>query len=192
MKSGCITAISIAILAVGTTTWAGGPGPTIPGPGIDPGLGERLKEQERQKLLPKTAPLPKRPDLVVTTFETIGRATVVRDHVEVPVRVVVKNQGTAEAPVFKTGVQLVPSGPLRFAAPGSRDDQYWTTATLAAGSSATFEGRVTFGPTDRHKTVSIRAVADSCDPVEFMPAYCRVQESTEGNNMSSPVSVALP
>jgi len=80
MKSGWITAISIAILAVGTTTWAGGPGgPTVPGPAASPGLGERLKEQERKELLPKPKfPIPlakecRDPAADSLTFQVLSR-----------------------------------------------------------------------------------------------------------------------
>ena len=189
MKSGWITAISIAILAVGTTTWAGGPGPTIPGPGIDPGLGERLKEQERQKLLPKkTLRLPNLPDLVVTMFETTGRSTVVGGQGEVPVRVVVKNQGTAPAPIFKVKVEHADTaGKLYwFTVPGQTDTtSARTNAPLAAGSSVTFAGKVAFGPVSPPESRNIRAVADSCAGDEFMPVYCRVQESNEHNNTNT-------
>ena len=100
MKSGWITAISIAILAVGTTTWAGGTGPTGPAPGVSPGLGERLQQQERQKLLPKPkAPIPlarecRDPAAQSLTFQVLSRGL---HPTEGRIRItgVVKNVGNA-------------------------------------------------------------------------------------------------
>lgn len=185
MKNGWIAAIGMAVLTVGSAAWAQVPGPTIPTPTI-PGVRP-------------TIPPIRVPDLVVTTFERTGAPTVVRhatlgDVVEVRVRVTVRNQGTAEAPKFKVEVENASTGgPYWFTVPGQTDRNYaWTNAPLAAGSSVTFAGKVTFGPTDRRRTVSIRAVADSCSDEDLMPRHCRVQESIEGNNTSSSISVALP
>jgi hypothetical protein len=38
----------------------------------------------------------------------------------------------------------------------------------------------------------LKAIADSCSGDEFMPDYCRVEESNETNNESTPISIALP
>jgi len=185
-KSGWFAALSMGMLFVGSLTWAGGPvgpGPTILKPVPTPTI---------PGIRPTIPPI-RVPDLRVT-LATTGRATVVGDHVEVPVRVVVKNWGTGEAPKFKVEVENASTGgPYWFTVPGQTDRYYaWTNAPLAAGDSVTFAGKVTFGPTDRHKTVSIRAVADSCSEEDLMPRHCRVQESNEGNNTSSSMPVALP
>jgi len=55
-----------------------------------------------------------------------------------------------------------------------------------------FGGKVTFHPSMQGATVSLTAIADSCAGEEFMPSYCRVQESNETNNVSAPLSLSLP
>ncbi len=141
------------------------------------------------------------PDLVVTTLETTGPPTVnAENSVEVPIRVVVKNQGNAAADIFKvateyTGGAIDPSSTfvVAFTVPGQSDIWYpHTSGSRAAGSTVTFAGKVTFNSAEHGVTVSLKATADSCSGDEFMPAYCRVDESDEGNNQSASISVALP
>jgi len=142
-----------------------------------------------------------KPDLVVTTLETTGPATInAQNSVEVPVRVVVRNQGNEPAGVFKisteyTGGAINPSNTfaVAFTVPGQPNIWYpYTDGTLAAGSSVPFAGKVTFHPSEHGVTVSLKARADSCSGDEFMPAYCRVEESSETNNDSAALSVSLP
>lgn len=138
-----------------------------------------------------------KPDLVVTLFETTGTATVnAENSVEVPIRVVVRNQGTAAAGVFKTAIEYTrPQGTFAvpFTVPGQSSLWYpYTSGTLAPGFDVTFNGKVTFHPSVHGMTVTLRAIADSCGGDEFMPDYCRVDESNEGNNESSAISVSLP
>jgi len=141
------------------------------------------------------------PDLVVTTLETTALPTVNADNsVEVPIRVVVKNQGNASADIFKvateyTGGLIDPTRTfvVAFNVPSQSDFWYpYTSGSLAAGGTAIFEGNVIFNPSEHGVTVSLKATADSCSGDEFMPAYCRVEESNEGNNESAPISVPLP
>lgn len=136
------------------------------------------------------------PDLVVTGLETTGTATVSEDgNIEVPVRVVVRNQGSAEAGVFKVATEYTgPQGTFAaaFTVPGQGDIWYpHTNAPLAPGSSVTFAGRVTFLASARGTTISLRAIADSCSGDEFMPEYCRIEESREDNNDSQSITVSL-
>lgn len=142
-----------------------------------------------------------KPDLVVTTLETTGPPTVnAENSVEVPIRVVVKNQGNAAADVFKVAIEFTGGAvdPSRtfvvaFTVPGQTDIWYpHTGSSLAAGSTVTFAGKVTFNPAEHGVTISLKATADSCSGDEFMPAYCRVKESDEGNNESAWISVSLP
>lgn len=141
------------------------------------------------------------PDLVVTTLQTTGPPTVnAETRVEVPIRVVVKNQGNAAANIFKVAIEYTAgpirarqTRPVRFTVPGQ--SEWWcplTTGSLAAGSSVTFPGKVTFQSDVHGETVSLKATADSRSGDEFVPAYGRVQESNEGNNESTPISVSLP
>jgi hypothetical protein len=141
------------------------------------------------------------PDLLVTTLETTATPTVNENNsVEVPIRVVVKNQGNAAANVSKvaieyTGGVIDPSRTfvIAFTVPGQSSIWYpFTSGALAAGSTETFTGKVTLHPKEHGVTVSLTATADSCSGDELMPAYCRVKESNEANNKSAPISVALP
>ena len=142
-----------------------------------------------------------KPDLLVTTLETSGPATInAQNSVEVPLHVVVRNQGSEPAGIFKisteyTGGAINPSNTysVAFTVPGQPNIWYpYTSGPLAAGSSASFAGRVTFHPSEHGVTVSLKAKADSCSGDEFMPVYCRVEESNETNNDSAPISVSLP
>lgn len=142
-----------------------------------------------------------KPDLVVTTLETTGPPTVnAENQVEVPIRVVVKNEGNAAAGIFKvateyTGGTIEPSRTfvVAFTVPGQSDIWYpHTSGSLAAGSTVNFAGKVTFNPGEHGVTVSLKATADSDSGDEFMPAYCRVEESNEDNNESTLISVSLP
>lgn len=137
------------------------------------------------------------PDLVVTTLETTGTPTVnVENSVELPIRVVVKNQGSAAAGVSKVAVEYTRAGGtfvVAFTVPGQADIWYpHTSASVPAEGEETFSGLLTFHPSIHGETVTLKAIADSCSSDEFMPDYCRVEESDEGNNGSAAISVALP
>lgn len=136
-------------------------------------------------------------DLVVTRWETTGPATVDgSNHAVVPVRVVVRNQGTAAAGKFKvcTNYQGTQGNfAVAFTVPGQTDIWYpYTSSPLSGGDEVTFAGNLTFHPSVHNETVTVKATADCCSGDEFMPDYCRVQESDETNNDSPNISVALP
>jgi uncharacterized repeat protein (TIGR01451 family) len=144
-----------------------------------------------------TINLPDSADLVITTFQTTGPGIInAEGQIEVPIRLIVKNQGGTEAGIFKVSTEYTgPNGTfvVAFTVPGQRDIWYpYTNAPLAAGDEVTFAGAVTFRGTLAGETVSVRSTADSCSGDEFMPDYCRVEESNEGNNDSAPISVSLP
>ena len=137
------------------------------------------------------------PDLVVTTLETTGTPTVnLEDSAVVPIRVVIKNQGDAAADIFKVSTAYTgTNGPyaVAFTVPGQSNIWYpYTSEPLAAGDDVTFSGNLTFHSSVHGVTVNITAMADSCSGDEFMPDYCRVEESDEDNNESSAISVSLP
>ncbi len=139
----------------------------------------------------------RRPDLVVTTLEATGPATVnAENSVEVPIRVVVRNQGHAPAGIFKVATEYTgPQGTfvVAFTVPGQSSIWYPATSSpLAAGNEVTFAGKVTFNSAVHGVTVSLKATADSCSGDEFMPDYCRVAESNEANNGSAAISLSLP
>ncbi|MEC4684469.1 MAG: CARDB domain-containing protein [Nitrospirota bacterium] len=138
-----------------------------------------------------------KPDLVVTTLEVTGPSVInAENSVEVPIRVVIRNQGNASADTFKTAIDYTePKGTfvVAFTVPGQTDIWYpKTSSPLASGGEVTFSGKVTFHPSLHGVTVSLNAIADSCSGDEFMPDYCRVNESNEENNKSTSISLTLP
>lgn len=144
----------------------------------------------------KPPPLILLPDLVVTTLTLTGSPTKNSEgKIEVPIRVVIKNQGTAEAGIFKVSTEYtVPDGTyaVDFTVPGQSSISYpHTSAPLAAGREISFSGKVTFPASLLGKTVSLMAIADSCSSDEFMPDYCRVKEANEDNNKSTALSVSV-
>lgn len=139
------------------------------------------------------------PDLVVRSLEVTGTAMINTDNsVEIPVRVTIQNQGTAAAGIFKTSMAYTSSVStfvVEFTVPGQSDMWYpHTSAPLGTGSAGivVFDGMLTFHPSLHNENVSLVATADSCSGDEFMPDYCRVNESDEGNNDSSAINVFLP
>lgn len=136
-------------------------------------------------------------DLVVRSFQATGPPTVnASNSVELPVEVVVANVGNADAATSKVCTRYTGSQGnfvVAFTVPGQANFWYpFTADPLAAGTTETFSGILTFHPAVHGQTVSITARADCCDGDEFVPAYCRVNESDEGNNVSAAISQALP
>lgn len=150
-------------------------------------------------LTPTPSPTPlNQPDLVVASLQAVGRATVnENDNVELPIRIVVRNMGDAPADIFKVSVDYTrPDGRtfvVAFTVPGQNSIWYpFTGAPLPAGDEVIFAGVVTFPAAASGTTVSLTAVADSCSGDEFMPDYCRVEESNENNNTSASLRASLP
>ena len=140
-----------------------------------------------------------RPDLVVISFTKTGPAHVDSglSTVVLPVRATVMNVGgTSTGGGFKIATDYSAGGGFQvvaFDSPGS--DSFWypsTSSPLAGGDSITFDGRLVFHPLERDVSVTIRVWADSCYGDEFMPSYCRVDESSEANNVSATIPATLP
>lgn len=136
-----------------------------------------------------------KPDLVVPTLQATGPATInAEGRVILPIRVVVGNQGDAAAGRFKVAAEYTRSAgtfAVAFTVPG-HDIWYPYVSSLAAAGARELRGSLTFHPAARGETVLLRVIADSCSGDEFMPTYCRVDESNESNNASRTVSVSLP
>ncbi|MFN8455401.1 MAG: choice-of-anchor D domain-containing protein [Anaerolineae bacterium] len=122
-----------------------------------------------------------------------------------PIVVIVRNQGQTPAAVFKVTTQytggLISPGStfvVAFTAqPSTEVDPAggfypFTRQPLPPGGEVTFIGQVTFNPAERGVTVSLSAEADSCSGEESTPAFCRVAESNEGNNVSASIPLLLP
>jgi hypothetical protein len=116
---------------------------------------------------------------------------------EVPVRAIIRNQGGAKADIFKVSFEYTGSSGT-FVRPFKYEGQdvfIWypeTSAPLVPGGDVTFEGKVILPGSLEGEAVSLNAIADSCSGDEFMPNYCCVQDSNEGNNMSNAIVVMLP
>lgn len=139
------------------------------------------------------------PDLIVTevvpgtaSFEEDGSVA------NLPLKVTIKNVGGATDKDFKTSVDVIVGGGQRFVraftVPGQTDIWYPWKNGLGAGEEATFSGNLYIGVPSGdvlyNQEAKIIATVDSCSGDEFMPDYCRVQESNEINN-DKVVSVQL-
>jgi hypothetical protein len=137
------------------------------------------------------------PDLVISALDFNGPAQINRSgNIEVPIRLVVRNQGNAEAAIFKVSTDYTgPDGTfaVAFTVPGQNNIWYpFTNTPLPPGDEVVFAGMVTFLARLQGQNVSLTGLADSCSGDEFMPATCRVEESREDNNLSQPISLTLP
>lgn len=156
-----------------------------------------LRSGEQSYALPGLPPVPPLPwpgpplvpgiDLVISTIELTGAPRISTDGtVEVPLRVIARNQGDTVAGIFKLHVEYTsPSGNFvaPFSVPGEASAFYpFARGVLAPGADTSFEGVVRLPGELAGETISLTAVADSCAGEEFVPAFCRVEESEEGNN----------
>lgn len=137
------------------------------------------------------------PDLIVESVVITQAAHVVSDHVELGIRAIIKNQGDAAAGIFKVSAHYVWTDGVTyvvsFLVEGQSSAWYpFTTESLAAGATVTFDGTITFGSSVENATIDLYLLADSCSGDEFSEDYCRVEESNEENNESSSQSVTLP
>ena len=157
----------------------------------------------------KEKPVLKGSDLIVTSMNVIGDATVkdvrrntdesiFKYYIAVPLRVAIKNQDEEAAGIFNVSIEVLEEMDVtglhyRFIVPGKNNYlDPSTDAPLNPGEEIAFDGEVLIHNMSNGKTVFIKAIADSCSGDEFMPAYCRVNESNEGNNNSPLVEVNLP
>lgn len=117
------------------------------------------------------------PDLIVGRFVLQGTPDPTRDSVLVPVRVVVTNQGSVEAPPFKVAVS---------ASDGSDSIFLYARASLAPQASITFDATIRVRRPAQGERIVLRATADSCIGDKGLPDYCRVDEGqNEGNNSAT-------
>jgi hypothetical protein len=158
--------------------------------------GTTKKAQPGMTAKPKITPMTLLiPDLVILSITRTGNPTPAGSSVEVPVTVVVKNQGNGAAGAFKVSTEFAQAGgapfAVAFSVPGQTTVWYPRATGLNAGSTISFSGKVLF-LSSIHGAVSVTALADSCSGEEFTEAYCHVRESNENNNRSTPLAVTLP
>ena len=141
-----------------------------------------------------------RPDLVVSSATIVGRAVRRADGtIALPYSVTVRNQGGVSAPTSKVSVHYrgLPTAPTiefvtGYDVPGQASSFYPFVPSLGPGASATLTGNIIFASFNEGASVTVRALADSCSGEEFVPPFCRVDESSESNNWSVTRSATLP
>ncbi len=140
--------------------------------------------------------LENKPDLVITTLEQDGDVTYNDDgYVSVPVRVVIRNDGPANAGAFKLSIDYTDDRGIPFGVPftveGEPSGYYPDLDGLRAGASVEVRGAV-FSPFwEAGQEISLVVTVDSCAGEEFTPPYCRIDEIEERNNDSTPLLVML-
>lgn len=144
------------------------------------------------------------PDLVVTSLEVTGDATVTdvrrnpdgslfKYYIAIPLHVAIKNQGNEAAGIFNVSIEVLEENDTsyqkyRFIVPEKNDALNPSTdAPLNPGEEITFDGEVLINNMSNGKTVFIKAIADSCPLSDY---YC-VNESDEENNELT-IEVNLP
>jgi hypothetical protein len=144
------------------------------------------------------------PDLVVTSLDVTGDATVTdvrrnpdgslfKYYIAVPLHVAIRNQGDEAAGVFNVSIEVLEETDVtglhyRFIVP--EKNNYLdpsTDAPLDPGEETAFDGEVLIHNMSSGKTVFIKAIADSCPLSDY---YC-VNESNEENNELT-IEVDLP
>jgi hypothetical protein len=129
------------------------------------------------------------PDLTVTSIITGSPSFISPSEASLPLNVTIMNLGDATGTRFKLSVEVIDSSGKSvkpFTVLGQEDRWYpWKTG-LARGEPHNFRGTLYIGsprgPSLHRQTITIIPRVDSCSGDEFMPNYCRVGESKEGNN----------
>jgi hypothetical protein len=138
------------------------------------------------------------PDLIVTGIAAGAPSFISSSEANLPLTVTIMNRGDATGVRFKLSVDVIDSAG-RFVKPftvlASGDRWYpWKTG-LARGQTYNFRGTLYIGiprgASLHGQRITIIPRVDSCSGDEFMPAYCRVRESNEGNNENRR-SITLP
>jgi hypothetical protein len=146
------------------------------------------------------------PNLIVVDFLQIGDPVQGDGIIDVPVQLVVANDGDAIAGSFKvsseyTGGITSPTGAppavVEFRADPSDDVAAegfypFTSHDLEPGAEVTFTGVLRFSDKEEGSTVTVTAIVDSCSGDEFSSPGCRVAESLEDDNGSDPLPITLP
>jgi hypothetical protein len=146
------------------------------------------------------------PDLYTTLRVTgpgiLNKAT---GKYSVPVRVSVRNSGNDIAGRFKIGIEfshtsfaglrLIPftnvvSSDRAFSGDGF---YVWTERAIFPGAAYTFTAMALIpSSVPRAASIKLRASSDVCFGEEFMPYFCRLEESNEDNNRTDLQNATLP
>jgi hypothetical protein len=145
-------------------------------------------------------PLGPRADLVASGFVPIGQPTVnAQGAVELPARVVVRNQGGASAGPSKVSVEFtgLPGDPeaelvVPFTVEGQQSPWFPQAGSIEESGIVNLDGKIVFHPNLHGVRLNVTATADSCTGEPNADEECRVKEGDETNNQSRSVSVDLP
>lgn len=163
-----------------------------------------LKSAAFEIVQPATPEPPVQADLVITRLEATGQGIInAQTQVELPIQVVIKNNGAITATTFKVAASYTNSDNTE-ALPVSLTAN--TTAgvdpadgispvirqEIAPGQEMALAGLVTFPPEEHGAEVSLTVLADSCRDETGFPDHCRIEEVDETNNRSASLSLSLP
>ncbi len=135
----------------------------------------------------------KKPDLVVTKLETVGPASMnIAGDIELPVRVVVRNQGTAWSGKFMIAAEYtVPRGVFKAVLTTSENSQIPVLNSLAPGGEAVVYGVVTIPAKEYGWTIALKARAFCFSQTKRGTADEQGEELYHDNNESLPIQVSL-
>lgn len=144
------------------------------------------------------------PNLVVVDLHQSGDTTHGDGTIDVPVELVLRNDGDVSAGIFKVSaaysggnISATSASFVGFFAESSEDvDPHdgpypFTSHDLAPDAVVTFRGVLRFSDKEEGSTVSVSAIADSCQGEEFPSPDCRVAEFDEDDNESSSIPIVL-
>lgn len=142
------------------------------------------------------------PDLVITSRHLGGISVDSAGNFLIPISATVQNQGRDLAGRFKVAADFSPTAGSLFFAPmqyiGSPTNSFqgdqayiWSRHAFPVAMARTFSAIVRIPKSYAGRTVGIRLHVDSCSGEEFMPDYCRIDESREDNNFSRRWSIRL-
>jgi hypothetical protein len=143
-------------------------------------------------------------DLVITQVEATGQGMINPNaQVEIPLRVVIKNNGALTTTIFKVAAEYTNSTtdavlpvPLTADPTEGVDPADGISPVVrqevAPGQELALAGRVIFAPEEQGAEVSLTVLVDSCRDETGFPDSCRIEEVDETNNRSASLPLSLP
>jgi hypothetical protein len=147
---------------------------------------DKDKEEDKSTDEP-VEPTPLPPDLVASLALAKPYLDDERDII-LPFSVTISNQGETEAGSHEVSVLHFITDRVE-GAQGPTVVWSGSSGPLSGGGNVTLDGAVTYGPQFQGATITLSAVADSCQSYDVI---CRVEESNEANNASAGVTISLP
>lgn len=138
----------------------------------------------------------KQPDLVISSLVKVGGVKKTAKNFEITVLAKVTNKGNGNAGAFKVSASYKKPGSSSYglvAFSSNKSVWYPYVKSLAAGKTTTIYGKFVIPRSFVKKSgkYAFKVYADSCSGDEFAKDYCRVKESNENNNSSTPIIVQI-